>query len=428
VRDVAIVTGGTGAAQAITVAFSPIITRLYGPEAFGILGAFVALTAMISPAMTLTYGLAIVLPDSDKDARLLARLAISIASALAALLLVVFGVFHRQIANAFGLSAVAPYLLLIPGLLWFSSLVEVLSQWLIRKKRFRAISGVAVAQAGAVDISTTGIGLVAATGPMLLVVNSVGRALYAGLLWRAARPTLVGERNRSRGAAVGALEGSQKTVAHNYRDFPLYRAPQVVISAISQNIPTLLLAMFFGPVPAGFYALSRRVLQFPSSLVSQSVGTVFLPRIAEAARRGEGLRPYIIKATGGLALVGLLPFGAIISLGPLLFRLIFGAEWSTAGEYARWMGLWLFFTFMNVPSVQATPLMGLQRGMLIFEVLVLGLRVGALAFGAFGLASDVAAIALFSIVGAVCNAALIAWVVLRAGGRLREGMRGGGTI
>jgi hypothetical protein len=83
---------------------------------------------------------------------------------------------------------------------------------------------------------------------------------------------------------------------------------------------------------------------------------------------------------------------------------------------------------MNVPSVQATPLMGLQRGMLIFEVLVLGLRVGALAFGAFGLASDVAAIALFSIVGAVCNAALIAWVVLRAGGRLREGMQGGGTI
>jgi hypothetical protein len=34
VRNVAVVASGTAGAQAITMAFSPIITRLYGPEAF----------------------------------------------------------------------------------------------------------------------------------------------------------------------------------------------------------------------------------------------------------------------------------------------------------------------------------------------------------------------------------------------------------
>jgi len=36
VRNVALVGSGTAGAQAITMAFSPVITRIYGPEAFGL--------------------------------------------------------------------------------------------------------------------------------------------------------------------------------------------------------------------------------------------------------------------------------------------------------------------------------------------------------------------------------------------------------
>lgn len=46
VRNVAIVATGTAGAQAITMAFAPIITRLYGPEAFGLLGTFMAILAI----------------------------------------------------------------------------------------------------------------------------------------------------------------------------------------------------------------------------------------------------------------------------------------------------------------------------------------------------------------------------------------------
>jgi len=50
VRNVAIVATGTAGAQAITMAFSPINTRLYGPEAFGILGTFTAPTVKLDGA------------------------------------------------------------------------------------------------------------------------------------------------------------------------------------------------------------------------------------------------------------------------------------------------------------------------------------------------------------------------------------------
>src|SRR5919112_3690424 len=49
----AVVIGGTAAAQAITVAFSPLITRFYGPETFGAFGVFTAALGLVTPIATL---------------------------------------------------------------------------------------------------------------------------------------------------------------------------------------------------------------------------------------------------------------------------------------------------------------------------------------------------------------------------------------
>lgn len=66
VRNVLAVVTGTATAQAITIAFAPVITRLYGPESFGQLGAFMALLNVLAPIAALTYPIAIVLPKKDE--------------------------------------------------------------------------------------------------------------------------------------------------------------------------------------------------------------------------------------------------------------------------------------------------------------------------------------------------------------------------
>lgn len=70
----AVVATGTAGAQAITMGFAPIITRLYGPEAFGLLGTFSAILAVLTPMAALTYPIAIVLPKDHADAKGLAKL------------------------------------------------------------------------------------------------------------------------------------------------------------------------------------------------------------------------------------------------------------------------------------------------------------------------------------------------------------------
>src|SRR5699024_9309969 len=109
--------------------------------------------------------------------------------------------------------------------------------------------------------------------------------------------------------------------------------------SISQGLPTIVLAGYFGPASAGFYSVSRMVLGAPSQLIGKSVGDVFYPRINEAALNKENISNLIKKATLILALIGIIPFGLVILIGPNLFSFVFGNEWSVAGEYARWIAL-----------------------------------------------------------------------------------------
>ena len=422
-RNVAIIAGGTAMAQIITIAFSPIITRLYGPEAFGILGVFLAAVGMISPLSNLTYNVAIVIAPSDAESRALFKLSLLIGIVVTILSALILGSFHEKIAAMIGFNAASSFLFFIPIVILLSAIAEPLGQWLIRKKQFRALSRISIIEAAANGSSKAGVGLIAASAPVLLIVNVIGSFFQPLLFWISARHTL---RDRSnQGGSIVRPENpvSLKDVAFKYRDFPLFRAPQAWLNNISQSIPVIMLASLVGPASAGFYSIGRRVLGFPSLLVSGAVGTVFLPRISEASRQSENLQPLILKGTVGLALAGLLPYGAVIACGPSLFSFVFGAKWITAGEYARWLAIWLYFMFINVPSVQAIPLLSLQGHLLIYETFVIALRVSTLAFGALVLKSALASIALFSISGAVVNVGLIGFVLIKSRTRTRKEIR-----
>lgn len=419
VGQVVVVAGGTAAAQLITVAFSPVVTRLYGPEAFGILGIFVAMTAFASPVATMGYGLAVVLPDSEQHARSVMRLSILTALSVSFTVLVIVLAWGDVIAGWFGFEPVSTYLLLVPLVVFFSGLEQTFRQWLVRNRRFGSISSAAVGQSAGVGSAITGIGLVTAIAPVLLAISTAGHVLHAGLLWLAARKTLRHDETLGVSVTRWPFIKGLRSVAFAYRDFPLYRAPQLLLNAVSFNTAPLILAAYFGPVSAGFYVLSRRVLALPSMLVSQSVGTVLLPRLTAAARRGENIRPAVFKATLGLALIGVVPFGMVIVFGPALFGLVFGSEWVVAGEYARWLAVWLYFHFLNAPSIQALPVLGLQRPFLVYEVVAVFVRVASLMVGALIYDSASVAVALFSVTGAVLYLVLIVWVLLRSGGQPR---------
>lgn len=403
-RDVVVLAGGTAGAQAMAVLFSPLITRLYGPETFGVLGTFMAFAAIISPLAALSYPVAMVLPRNDSAAHGLARLSIGIAFSIAGMaLMVVLLADDDWLAKGLGIGPLGPYLWLVPLVLIFASWQQVAQQWLVRAKAFKRIAGALALNALFVNLLKVGGGLLFPSALILIGLQVLGLGSQALMMARAAL--------RSGLLLKGGAETEERDVAVRYREFALYRTPQNVINALSQHLPVMMLVSFFGAGAAGFYTLARMVLYAPTLLVSRSVGDVFYPALTKRAQQGRPLAGALIRLTLILFALVVIPFGVVMIWGPGLFVLVFGREWAGAGEYGRWLALMMLFGFCNRPCVVATATLRVQRGLMIYELFSTGLKIVAMYWGLVIMQDDQMAVALFSISGALSYIALIVWVI-----------------
>lgn len=406
IRNVTLVASGTAGAQVITMAFSPFITRLYGPEAFGLLGIFTALVAVIYPVAALSYPIAIVLPKHDKEAKHLAFLSGLLAIGIALIVLAIILLGGDSLINLLKVQKISSFILLIPLIIVFTAWLQIAQQWLIRKKQFKTTARASVLQVLLLNSAKVGIGLYNPVAAVLIVLTTAGNAVHALLL------SIENLRTYKHGVKNWPGFKVLKNTAKKYYDFPLYRSPQIFLNSFSQSLPVLMLTTFFGPAEAGFYALCKKMLSMPTQLIGKSVGDVFYPRITEAAHNGENMTRLILKATMILAAVGLIPFAIIVAFGPFLFQFVFGNEWIVAGEYARWIALWIYFAFLNRPSVAAIPSLSIQKFFLIYEIVSIISRALSLYIGFQFFDSDISALQIFSLTGVLLNIFLITAVVL----------------
>jgi O-antigen/teichoic acid export membrane protein len=200
-----------------------------------------------------------------------------------------------------------------------------------------------------------------------------------------------------------------RQLAKDYRDFPMYAASQNVINALSSGMPILLLTHFYGIVVAGAYAFGMRILVAPMGLVLSALRQVLFQKAGETQHQGGNLAPLYVKITAGLFAMAFVPSLVLFIWAPQLFTWIFGSQWHTAGEFARFLALWMMFVFCNLPAVLFARLIRIQRAIFIYDLVLLGARGAALMLGGLYL-NELQTITLFSLVGAAMNAILIVLV------------------
>jgi O-antigen/teichoic acid export membrane protein len=91
-RNVLTLMTGTTIAQAIPIAISPILTRIYTPEDFGMFALFIAIATIFGSIANGRYELAIMLPQKDEDAIniVVLRIIIFFLSVILSLFIVLF--------------------------------------------------------------------------------------------------------------------------------------------------------------------------------------------------------------------------------------------------------------------------------------------------------------------------------------------------
>ncbi|SHJ85521.1 Membrane protein involved in the export of O-antigen and teichoic acid [Bradyrhizobium lablabi] len=407
-RNVAVVLTGAALAQLITVALSPVISRLFSPAAFGALGTFMALLGLIGPIATLTYSAAIVLPKHDEESAAVVWLSLLISAVVSIISLVAIVLFDTYSTGNW-LESVQSLLYLVPLVIVFEAVFQVAQQCMIRERRYRQTAQISIIQAAVSSAAKIGAGIFSPSSFSLVLVSLLAVPINAVLLGLA----LNSNSSRSWWPAPAPLKAISAT-AIRYLDFPLYRAPQSLISAVSLSLPLLILAYFHGPAAAGFFTLSNSVLGSPTQLLTKAINDVFFPRLVDASHKGEQTKLLILKAAGALGAVSIIPLGAVALAGPFLFQLVFGARWLEAGEYSQWLSLLTFTTLVLRSGLSAVPILNMQGTYLIFEIASTILKLGSLSITLFADLPPIVPIALFAITGSVTNALFFWYVIIKS--------------
>ncbi len=407
--DVLALMSGTAIAQAVTVAVSPLLTRLFAPQAFGALGVYLSLLAITGAAATLRFDQALMLPQQDDEAARLFWNALLSVAAFSGIAFLVILLFRGALSQALKMGEGSGALGLLPlALLFFGSFLT-LNSWSARRKQFGRSSLAQMLRSLATAALQLLAGIFHAGATGLIGAAAAGEGLAALVLGRWVK--------RGDGALLRrALDWEPlRLAAKKYRDFPLFSSPQNLLNAVSQNVPLLLLAKFFGPVVAGFYVLGVRCIQVPMNFLLTSLRQVFFQKASATCNSGGDVYGLFRKATLSLLALVTLPAAVVVAFGPEVFAFILGKQWAASGEYARWLVLWLALMFANVPAVLFAQIYRKQRAVLLQDVLLLVARVLALVIGGRR-GSPLLAIALYSLVGVAFNLFIIFW----AGSFLRK--------
>ena len=405
VRGAATIMFGTGAGQAITIASSPLITRIYAPAEFGAFGVAASLLAIIAAITCLAYEFAIPLPADEVEAANVATLCVVVAVTVSAFVVVVLSLAGPAVLAAMDADALVPYapLLALGTLTGGVGLAAV--AFTVRTRAYRELAVNRVMTSILTVVGQLGLGLAGAGTPGLLIGFIAGNV--AGVLrlgWLALR----NHGNAFRRVTKAGLAAA----AGRYRRFPLLSAPSNLINTLTLQLPLLMIVAIFGAAIGGQFVLAQRIIALPASLVAQSVGQAFLAESAVVARtRPEDLRRLFQRTTRALALTALPPVALVAVAAPFVFPFVFGAEWSDAGLYASLLAPMYYLQFVANPTSHMLDVLERQDLFLAREVLRLAV-LGTVFLAIIGLRLEpLVAVAAVSAAGSLAYAVsgLLAW-------------------
>jgi O-antigen/teichoic acid export membrane protein len=333
-KNVMMITGGTAFAQTLSILLSPIITRIYSPEEYGVLTIYMAILGMINLLGALSYDSAIPIADDDYKAINILGLCIIILVLLTSIILIVMAFFGMNILQLINAEILCKYRYFIAVGFFFTGLYTILTNWAFRKKNFKSIAKTKLSQSIASNITKIGLGLLS-LGPIGLILGAIlGQG--AGII-TLAKPLI--KLDLLRNINKNDIKWSIK----RYIKFPLYSAPSLFLISFSSQLPVIFISNLYGPDIVGFYGLAYSITFLPMTFIGKSIQDVFYGEAASIGRKNpEQVKKLSNKLLKKLILIGLVPMATLVCFGPLLFSFIFGDVWYEAGVYSRFLTLFVF--------------------------------------------------------------------------------------
>jgi len=365
-KAVSVLVGGTVFAQLIGFIFLPILTRIYSPDDYSVLGVYIAIVSILSVISCFRFEVAIPIVKDDMKAKQLFLLAIIINFVIVLLLFCVVLFFEPLLKNIDFIRKMEWGLYLIPIGVFFSGIYLALQFWSTRKKNFHEIAKSRVNQA----------------------ITGNGSSLIMGLMQYSFIGLIIGQLFNFGGGVIklglnaySDLKKMPKTKLNElwgtfteFSAYPKYSVPEALANSAALQLPVIIIGIFLTGPEVGFLYLAMRILGIPMSLVGGAIGQVY---ISQAPAYFEERKLYIFSKNILIKLfkIAIIPFLLLALLSPYAFGYIFGSQWADVGFYILIMVPWYFLHILTSPLSMSLHIIGKQKTALYLQLFNILIRV-----------------------------------------------------
>ena len=366
-RNVLTLMTGSMIAQAIPIAISPILTRIYTPEDFGLFALYMSVASVFAVFSTGRYELAIMLPKKDEDATNIFLLSVIIAFIVSLLSFVIIFLFNQKIVSLLGTPSLSNWLYVIPVSVLLTGLYQSFNYWNNRKKKYKRLAVSRVTQSATTGMTNLGMGFSGFSASGLIIGGLSGQAVatsvLGGLIWKSDR-AMIKSLNKIKLFAL----------MKKYKKFPLLNLPNALIDSFRLSGINMLIAKYFATATLGQFSLAWKMVHVPMVLVGGSLAQVFFQKLASAHKRE--LYRIIIKYITKASLIAAPIFLVVFLFSEKIFGFVFGENWTMAGEAASVMTPWLFINFVSSPLVSVMMILNKQELVLFFSLFYASIPLG----------------------------------------------------
>jgi O-antigen/teichoic acid export membrane protein len=390
-RNVLVLMTGTGISQLISLAVTPVLTRIYTPHDFGILAIYVSISSILAVLATGQYELAIILPKKDHSAFNVAALCISISFLVTlAILIFIFGLQFNSLTKKYvSDSELINWIFIIPASVFITGIYKTLYHWSVRQKNYRGISRSAILRISASLTAKLSLGMMMFGATGLILGDLIGSTIASVVL---VIPVV-----ESKDEILRIITWKKICkMAVRYKKFPVYSLSANLVNIISNQFPVLLLNNLFGSNVVGHFSFSRKIIGIPTSLVANSFLDVFREKATNEYRRKGTFQTLFLKTLKILVAISVLPSILLMFFAPQLFSFLFGEQWKMAGEYTQILSVMFFVGFSASALSYSFYIVERQHYDLVWQLILFFLTTTALFVGYYQ-QSSILSIFLFSV-------------------------------
>jgi O-antigen/teichoic acid export membrane protein len=350
-------------AQAVGVVLSPVLSRLYSPQDYGVFGLYISALSIVLTVGCLCYEQAIPIAADDSEAlgaTLICVLSLVLVSVVACGFLLL-KLFYRTGHLSSGCSV---YLWLLPLGILGSGVYRVVRYWALRQREIKAIGRTTVQQVLWAQFMNLSFGLFHPSPLGLILAGITGQT--AGALGLAKRTELLPRDLRGLRELVRFrwLFG----VAKKYWKLPLVVGPSTLFNSLGLYLPGMLIVLYYGEEAGGQLNLAQRLVGLPMGLIGGSISQVFFSEAAVIARTQPGRLGVFCDAVLWKAAKLSLAVLALGLISPFMVPIVFGHRWGNAGIFCLWLSFYSVLA-LGVSAISWIPtIVGRFLGQFLLDV------------------------------------------------------------